>query len=389
MNICFLTKEVPNLRTGGIENVTYRLTQALRSRGHKVYWITMDSPQEDIEDIDGHLCIGSNGEFPDTVYRLIAENGINIVVNQAIDIRLQQLVEKLREVVNGIKLIKVLHTDPFYLIKGVRDQEPLYCEEGVFGRIKYKFLPTTWVRSYRRKKYLYDRYNKWIKTYDRIVLLSPNFIDDFKAIAGIGSTEIITSIPNPKDIAEDLSIEGKEKLVLFVGRLHSEAKRPDRLLEVWLKIYKKHPDWKLIFIGDGPMRESLERYCVRNNLHNVEFVGQTDPTKYYKIASISCITSTYEGFPLVCAEALSHGVIPVAFKSFGAVHDLIRDNVTGVLVSPYSIREYARKLGSLMNDEDERKSLQQNIVNDKEFANRFSMDTIVNKWEELFNELTK
>lgn len=47
------------------------------------------------------------------------------------------------------------------------------------------------------------------------------------------------------------------------------------------------------------------------------------------------LTSEYEGFPLVLAEAMSFGVIPVVYGSYSAVYDIISDGVDGMIL-PYN-----------------------------------------------------
>lgn len=47
--------------------------------------------------------------------------------------------------------------------------------------------------------------------------------------------------------------------------MHREAKRPDRLIHIWEKLHNFHTDWKLICIGDGPMRSDLESYCIKRD----------------------------------------------------------------------------------------------------------------------------
>ena len=87
---------------------------------------------------------------------------------------------------------------------------------------------------------------------------------------------------------------------------------------------------------------------------------------------------------MVLTEAMSFGTIPFAFDSYSAVHDIIEDGKTGVLVKPFSINEYANKLASLMSDEDERNRMSANCITD---VTRFSLDNIVNQWEDLFKSL--
>jgi glycosyltransferase involved in cell wall biosynthesis len=217
-------------------------------------------------------------------------------------------------------------------------------------------------------------------------LLSENSVADFKKFAVESCADKIIAISNP---IESVTVDEhpKEKYVLFVGRLYREAKRPDRIIAVWKQIYRQVPQWKLIIVGDGPLRAELEAYCSKNNIENISFVGQTDPTIYYQKAAIICVTSTCEGFSLVLGEALANGVVPIAFDSYGAVHDLISNNETGLLVKPYSTRKYADALSHLLKDETLLNRLRNNITHDFSFFQKFSMERIVSQWLDLFNTL--
>lgn len=144
-------------------------------------------------------------------------------------------------------------------------------------------------------------------------------------------------------------ISGKEKAVLYVGRLVDSPKKADRLLKVWKRVQPLHPDWRLYLVGDGPERGNLERLAARLNLENVHFEGVQDPAPYYRKARILCLTSTHEGMPMVINEALSYGCTPIAFNSFHAAEDMLPDRETGRLIPPFSLRLFARELDELMS----------------------------------------
>ena len=138
----------------------------------------------------------------------------------------------------------------------------------------------------------------------------------------------------------------------------------------------------MVIVGDGKERSRLEQQAKR--LERISFVGFQSPNQYYRDASIFCLTSNLEGFPMVLPEAMSFGVVPFSFDSFPAVHDIIEDGKTGALVKPFSIKEYADKLALLMSDEEKRNRMSENCMKD---VARFSLDNIVNQWITLFNSL--
>lgn len=390
MTICFLTAEVPNLRSGGVENVTYRLAQGFCEKGYIVHCLTLDSYDKDKihngEEKFICLSIGHNGDATKVVEDYIYDNKIDIIINQVVNVRWQIILNAIKSKFPSVRFIKVLHTDPSYLMNGIVDLEPLYYQSGELSRLLYALNPITFVRRYRRNKYARILYSEWIDFYDQVVLLSDKVVNDFKQIAGKRDASNVMAISNPVEfqITEN---SRKENILLYVGRLNKEAKRPDRLLAIWKKLSGQFPNWSLIFVGDGPIRSDMEKYCEQEAIARVEFTGRTDPMPYYKKASVCCITSTYEGFPLVCAESLSNCVVPIAFDSFGVAKDLIKDGFNGVLVKPYSIDAYCQALSRLMSDEEYLSGLRAYIREDIDFKNRFSMNTIMQQWFLLFNQL--
>ena len=80
-------------------------------------------------------------------------------------------------------------------------------------------------------------------------------------------------------------------------------KNPDLIIRIWNKIAKDYQDWKVLFIGGGPMID----YCKNQFrcLNNIEFLGQRDPEEFYKKASILCMASNNEGWGMVLVEAMS------------------------------------------------------------------------------------
>ena len=144
---------------------------------------------------------------------------------------------------------------------------------------------------------------------------------------------------------------------------------------------------KLKIIGNGKDKIYLENYSKKLKLRNVEFTGARNPEEDYKRASIFCMTSTCEGFGMVLTEALQYNVIPIAYKSFESIDDIIINEINGFLVKPFSTKLYVKTLGKLISDKKYRESVHINIKKDN-IVEKFSVERIANQWEELFNKLT-
>ena len=100
-----------------------------------------------------------------------------------------------------------------------------------------------------------------------------------------------------------------ETVFLFLGRLDEEQKRLSRLLEAFRLALRERPALRLLLVGDGPARADCEAY-VRAYLPDgrVSFFGaQRNPYPFLAEADCLVLASDFEGFPLVCYEALALG----------------------------------------------------------------------------------
>lgn len=384
MNICFFTTEYPNQNSGGVEHVTYDLANAFIENGHQVYIVSIfpDRNKSGGTKQFSGLIIGTDlNKLKDTI-SYIDKNNIDVIIDQSHFLITQCYLKEIKKKTRT-KLIKVLHTDPAAAEKGTIDNCPILTNN-ILNIGKAKVINT--IRKIKRHKYLENEYKRWYSLYDKIVLLSEKFIPVFMSYIKTDLQNKVTSIPNPLIVNNTVTEFKKKNIVLYVGRLCQQAKRPDRLICIWEKVYRNNPNWKLIVVGDGELKQQLIKYCVNQRIENIEFIGQTDPNPFYREASILCVTSTYEGFGLVINEALSYNVIPIAFKSFEAVSDLISNGENGYLIKPFDLKEYANCLNKLMHSETLQNQMRSFIT--KRFdSQKYNVNTITNQWYTIFNNI--
>jgi len=151
-----------------------------------------------------------------------------------------------------------------------------------------------------------------------------------------------------------------------------------------MKLAPEFPSWSLDIVGDGSIKKELIELAKINKIERVNFIDFGDPIPYYKRSQILCMTSTYEGLPMVLIEASHYGCIPVAFKSFSSLPDIIDDGTNGYMIKPYCLKEYENKLRLLMGDEVLRKAIQ---IETMKIYKKFQTKTIVKQWVRLFEEL--
>ncbi|MGN0231003.1 MAG: glycosyltransferase [Muribaculaceae bacterium] len=392
MNILFYNNIPCNPKLGGIERVTDILIKELLSR-KRYNIITLCDKTDDSELVDY--------EYPATVISMPYEDGFennknvifynNLLKTEHIDIVVNQRGWSftMNNVLDtkSVKTISVIHSSVDSWITYMM-QQINFLIKTPFGYFKYclKQLIFPFYKSYKLskfKKQLSNHYCKLLEDSAAVVVLSKNYITDLKRFAGEKSCPII-AIPNPNQYAVQ-PIEKKDNTIIYVGRLVKDQKRPMRIIKIWQKLYRKHPDWKLQIVGDGPERSRMEAYVKSKGIERVEFEGaQTNVEQYYKKASFVCLTSQFEGWGMTLTEGMSFGCIPFTFNSYGAASDIVDDNINGCLVSPFDLNEYAEKLSYLMCNANQRKRM---ALEAQIKVQQFSVSNVVDKWETLFNSI--
>ncbi len=284
----------------------------------------------------------------------------------------------------GCKIIFANHGEAFHL-----------RYEVVLGKCRNRFRTFQW-KLYRRWIYedlgyaMHLAKKSCLKDYlscDRYVVLCEDYR---KRICDGLHLDIVSShicvIENSEKQVDDVCYD-KENLVLFSGRLEQFSKRVDRLLRIWQKVAPNIPQWRLVIAGEGPDGEMLRRMAAEMGLERVEFLGYcSDMSGLYRRASVLCLTSQTEGWPLSLAEAQANGVIPIAFAATGGIRDILEpDGVNGFLVTPFDEDEYARKLLALVNMPEEEKLRIRHAVVKK--AESYSPARTAEKWKKLFDNL--
>lgn len=389
MNILFVNDAHISEQRGGVERVTSILSTKFAERGHLVYMLSANKPLEgDSLGANQYVLPTTCNEKEEEEYikQLLSDKDINIIINQSESVRILSLISKSHR---DIVIISCLHINPLAAVKSTSDYWDRWKLK--YGILHFIFYPIFIHLLKKTRKAIVkssrDRLLQLYITSDAVVLLSEKYINVLTNFLKIQDQEKIQAIPNPFSYEHINPREEKENVILFIGRLEFQ-KRLDRLMFIWKNICHKHPEWKILVLGDGEYRENYERLAKKLNLTNFEILGNKAPEKYYKEASIICMTSSHEGLPMVLLEATKYEVIPVVFNSFESVTDIIEDKFNGFLIEPFSNKEYARVLKILMENNDYRKTIRMNIRESNKKRD-FSCKGIIDKWELLFNHLDR
>jgi glycosyltransferase involved in cell wall biosynthesis len=197
----------------------------------------------------------------------------------------------------------------------------------------------------------------------------------------------ITVIPNPRTFNPHITASLQNKKVIAVGR-YTYQKGFDILIDIWYRVARKINDWHLDIIGEGELQESYQEKINSMGLTNqISLVTPTSQiTENYVASSILAMTSRYEGLPMTLLEAQAFGLPIVSFDCKCGPKDLVHHGKNGFLIQEGSIDEFADHLIRLMNDKNLRIEMGREAVLN---SVNYSLDTIMNRWETLFEEQMK
>jgi glycosyltransferase involved in cell wall biosynthesis len=138
----------------------------------------------------------------------------------------------------------------------------------------------------------------------------------------------------------------EEKLLLYIGRLGPE-KEIERIRDVLASL----PGVRLALVGDGPVREKLERHFAGTPTFFAGFLRDEELASAYASGDAFFLASRTETLGLVLMEAMAAGC-PVVAPRAGGVSDIIHDGVTGNLYDPDRTSDAVDAVARLLFDPD-------------------------------------
>jgi glycosyltransferase involved in cell wall biosynthesis len=188
-------------------------------------------------------------------------------------------------------------------------------------------------------------------------------------------------IPNPVDLAPAAGARRGNGRLVAVGRL-AHQKGFDLLLRAFAAIAPEHPTWTLTIWGEGEERAPLEALCASLGLiGRVRLPGVTErPGQWVEDADIFVLSSRFEGFPNVIAEAMAAGLPVVAFNCPWGTDEIVRDGEDGLLVPPGDVDALAAAMRRLIADPERRRTLAEAGARN---VRRFGKDAVLAQWDAL------
>lgn len=189
-------------------------------------------------------------------------------------------------------------------------------------------------------------------------------------------------IPNPVNIQkmnemakEPLDVTTYTPYIVTAGRFIPE-KAYDILLDAYADVNRKHPELRLVILGDGALRPQMEEQIAKLNLRGrVILRGQVDNVyPWFKKASLCVVSSRMEGFPNVLLQMMSQNDKVVSTLCAGDI-----DKIEGLIICP--VEDSAALANAMIECLESEKGNKRELF-DNELQNR-TIDRFIDKVENL------
>ena len=166
-----------------------------------------------------------------------------------------------------------------------------------------------------------------------------------KVIENAYNVDKIKLLAEEKLDKEYMNLIRNKKVIINVGRLEKQ-KGQEYLIRAFQLIEMKD-NYKVIILGDGPLKKYLLDLIAKLNLEDYIFLlgHESNPYKYLKSSDIFVFPSLYEGYPNALAEAMifdNLNIISFDFKS--GSRDLLGDNEYGRLIKIGEIEDLSKAI---------------------------------------------
>jgi glycosyltransferase involved in cell wall biosynthesis len=229
----------------------------------------------------------------------------------------------------------------------------------------------TYKNNYYKK--IWFLFKRGLEACSRVVALT-NIDRDLYKIHNQNTVAIPNIITIKNDEKKISNLENH--IISFVGRIDVKMKGIDYLLQ----IAKKLPDdWKIVLAGDfrddnnkAEFYHLTKEYNVNKEIHFKGALYGEDLANHFLESSIFIMTSRWEGFPLVVAEAMNFGLPVVAFENNGT-KTILDNGKYGVLINVGDVDQMLVALTELTSDINRRKEYQEKSLDRLSFFDKYNI----------------
>lgn len=380
---------------GGIEKVLCNFANEFVKRGYDISLVCLDTekgmPLYDLNDKVEFINLAFTGKryaslkyflkkAEKEVLRIFGGSRMKFGSFNIVDPKLkyfhEQFIIRLKDVINQLKpdvIICATNDSTYFAQTACSYQIPTItmCHSDSRRMVNGAF-------DYQKKALLDSKY---------IQVLMPSYVSIVEE-AGFKNVICIPNIVEPTNKRADLLVDKKKYTIITVGRVERDQKRTHLLVQAFIDIAGKFPDWNIEIYGDlnqGSYVKRIKKLIRSNNMEDrILLKGTTKKIgDCMRDADIFAFPSAYEGFSLALTEAMSIGLPSVGYKNCSSVNELIINGKNGFLCED-GVEDFANKLVALMSDKQLRCDMGKSA---HEMMKEYAPKKIWDKWENLINTI--
>lgn len=249
---------------------------------------------------------------------------------------------------------------------------------------------------------IYSKYNKVYEYVfgkaDRVVVLSEYWRKEVERAFELGDK--VRVIYNPctanislNDTASDALSENTWTMpckysILYAGTVNGRKGYAD-MIRAFARIAEKHKDWMIVFAGNGEIETGktlADELGIGAQTLFLGWVSGVNKDKAFREATIFCLPSYAEGFPMGVLDAWAYG-LPVITTPVGGIPDVAVDGKNMLLFEPGDTDKLAKQMERMITDEHLRQCIAQESRKLSETL--FNLETVNQEVESLYQELLK
>lgn len=172
-----------------------------------------------------------------------------------------------------------------------------------------------------------------------------------------------------EQIRQRFGLSPDRRRIVYSGRLIS-VKRVDLLIDAFAQVASRRPQWDLLIVGDGPLRNELEARVPESVRSRVQWAGYLDDqpaiSALYRLSDVLVLPSDHEPWAVVINEAAAAGMALIASHVVGAAAELVRDDVNGRIFQAGDLSQLTSALEHVTGDADlpRMKAASTDVLND-------------------------
>ena len=258
-------------------------------------------------------------------------------------------------------LNKILDNNHYDLIQALDDSQittvltSLYCKKKGIKFVLWQGMYENYPEKYKRMiQYLFDwSLLKILRKNTKYCIAKTTSAKKYLEMKKFSNISVIPvglelgNFSNNRkiDYRKKIGIPNNQNILLYVGKVE-ERRKPIFCMDVYQKVKEKCDDCCIVYVGKGPMLETVHNYVKEKNIKDVHFIdriAQNELPDLYNESSLFILPTRYEIFGMVLMEAMYFESPVITYKAAGPI-DVVENEIDGIIMDNFEADKWAEKI---------------------------------------------